>query len=366
MTSTSDVATAPTSPGAAARLARSQRSMARGWRVLRTGVAFVTFGVGAIVVAGIVWPVRLLDRRAAGRREVRTQRVVHGASRLFVWWMKRLGILRLSWIGAERLQARAPRLIVANHPSLIDVVLLLARLPQADCIVKKAARRNPFMRSLVTSAGYLANDDGDALVDACADRINHGRSVVLFPEGTRSPREGLHRFQRGAAHIALKSGCAIVPAADPAQGPGVARRAGSDGALRAACRGADRSRTVSGRGDDTAGGRATAHRGFADALRTTARRRRGHDMNQPEVSKDEIFKRLRDVLVAGFELRDEQIVPTARLIDDLELDSLDLVDFAVRLEQQVDLEIAEDELKGIKTVQDIVDLAYQKLNAGRP
>ena len=91
------------------------------------------------------------------------------------------------------------------------MVLLLARLPQADCIVKKAARRNPFMRSLVTSAGYLANDDGDALVDACADRINHGRSVVLFPEGTRSPREGLHRFQRGAAHIALKSGCAIVP-----------------------------------------------------------------------------------------------------------------------------------------------------------
>ncbi len=89
-------------------------------------------------------------------------------------------------------------------------------------------------------------------------------------------------------------------------------------------------------------------------------------MNAPEVSKDEIFKRLRDVLVDGFELRDEQIVPTARLIDDLELDSLDLVDFAVRLEQQVDLEIAEDELKEIKTVQDIVDLAYQKLNAPRP
>src|SRR2546421_9771282 len=89
-------------------------------------------------------------------------------------------------------------------------------------------------------------------------------------------------------------------------------------------------------------------------------------MSQPEVSKDEIFKRLRDLLVEGFELRDEQIVPTARLIDDLELDSLDLVDFAVRLEQQVDLEIAEDELKGLKTVQDIADLAYQKLNTARP
>ena len=88
-------------------------------------------------------------------------------------------------------------------------------------------------------------------------------------------------------------------------------------------------------------------------------------MTQPEVSKEEIFKRLRDVLVDGFELRDERLVPTARLVEDLELDSLDLVDFAVRLEQHVDLEIAEDELKAIKTVQDIVDLLYQKLNAPR-
>jgi acyl carrier protein len=86
-------------------------------------------------------------------------------------------------------------------------------------------------------------------------------------------------------------------------------------------------------------------------------------MTQPEVSKEEIFKRLRDVLVEGFEIRDDQLAPTARLVDDLELDSLDLVDFAVRLEQHVDLEIAEEELKGIKTVQDIVDLLYQKLNA---
>ena len=88
-------------------------------------------------------------------------------------------------------------------------------------------------------------------------------------------------------------------------------------------------------------------------------------MTRPEVTKDEIFQRLRDVLVNEFQLRDEQLVPTARLIDDLELDSLDLVDFAVRLEQQIDLEIAEDELKAVRTVQDVVDLLYGKLNAPR-
>src|SRR6266403_1721468 len=210
MASTSEVATAPASSGAASRPARTQ-AVARGWRVLRTGVAFFTFGVGAIVVAGIVWPLRLRPGGTSARREVAVQRVVGAAFRLFAWWLTSLGLIRVSWIGADRLRDRAPRLVVANHPTLIDVVLLLAQLPQADCIVKTAARRNPFMRSIVTTAGYLANDDGDALVDACAERIARGRSVVLFPEGTRSPRGALRRFQRGAAHIALKSGCPIVP-----------------------------------------------------------------------------------------------------------------------------------------------------------
>jgi 1-acyl-sn-glycerol-3-phosphate acyltransferase len=125
--------------------------------------------------------------------------------------MARLGLLRASWVDAERLRRSGPCLFIANHPTLIDVVLLLTRVPQADCIVKTAARRNPLMHSIVRAAGYLVNDEGDALVDACAGRIAEGRSVVLFPEGTRSPGGGLGRFQRGAAHIALKSGCPIVP-----------------------------------------------------------------------------------------------------------------------------------------------------------
>src|SRR5260370_15527594 len=218
MASTSEVATAPASSGAASRPARTP-VMARGWRVLRTGVAFFTFGVGAIVVAGVVWSLRLLPGWTSARREVAVQRVVRAAFRLFAWWRPGLGLLRVSWTGADRLRGRAPRLIVANHPTLIDVVLLLAQLPQADCIVKTAARRNPFMRSIVTTAGYLANEHGDALVDACAERIARGRSVVLFPEGTRSPRGGPRRFQRGAAHIALNSGCPIVPLAIPCRPP---------------------------------------------------------------------------------------------------------------------------------------------------
>ena len=208
MTVTSEVATARVQARTARYPRGSQKRAARGWRALRTGLAFVSFAVGALVVAALVW---VAARGPATRRQLQTQRIVHRAFQVFAWWMTGLGLLRASWVDAGRLRGAGPCLYVANHPTLIDVVLLLARLPQADCIVKTAARRNPLMRSIVGRAGYLANDEGDALVDACAARIAQGRSVVLFPEGTRSPGGGLRRFQRGAAHIALKSGCPIVP-----------------------------------------------------------------------------------------------------------------------------------------------------------
>ena len=80
-----------------------------------------------------------------------------------------------------------------------------------------------------------------------------------------------------------------------------------------------------------------------------------------EIPKDAIFAKLRETLVGAFELAPERVVPDARLVADLELDSLDLVDLVVRLEQDADLQIDEEELKSIATVQDVVDLLHRKL-----
>lgn len=78
---------------------------------------------------------------------------------------------------------------------------------------------------------------------------------------------------------------------------------------------------------------------------------------------------LRTFLVSHFELRPDQVVPPARLVEDLELDSLDAVDLVVRLEQETGVEIAEEELRTLATVQDILDLLGRKFptdgNGGR-
>jgi 1-acyl-sn-glycerol-3-phosphate acyltransferase len=181
-----------------------------GWRAARTGTAFVIFGIGAIVLGVVVFPL-LTVGAGRPRRELRVQRAIHLAFRTFVWVMRILGLIRVTWRGLERLREPGARLIVANHPTLIDVVLLIALLPQADCVVKEAAWRNRAMRRVVRAAGYVRNDAGPQVTGACAERLRAGRRLLLFPEGTRSPRAELGMFHRGAARIALASGCGIVP-----------------------------------------------------------------------------------------------------------------------------------------------------------
>jgi 1-acyl-sn-glycerol-3-phosphate acyltransferase len=201
----------PAIAGATARRGVLARRLAHGWRALRTGVAFATFGVGAVVLAGTMLPALRLMPRPPADADQRAQRLVHLAFRLFEWWMAALGLIRVTRIGMDRLAAARPAVIVANHPTLIDVVLLIASLPQADCVVKRAAWRNRFLRGVVAGAGYIPNDEGRLLVDACAERLRAGRSVLIFPEGTRSADGRLGRFRRGAAHIALASGRDLVP-----------------------------------------------------------------------------------------------------------------------------------------------------------
>ena len=177
-------------------------SLRRAWRAFRTGIAFALFGLGALVISLVALPVLQLTSRRPGDPQRRVQGLIHHAFRLFAWYMTVTGLIRVTWVGRERLRER-PILVVANHPTLIDVVLLVAAMPQADCIVKTAAERHLLLRRLVKGAGYIPNDRPDAIITAGTESLRQGRSLLLFPEGTRSPSGRLGPFHRGAARIAL-------------------------------------------------------------------------------------------------------------------------------------------------------------------
>jgi 1-acyl-sn-glycerol-3-phosphate acyltransferase len=182
-------------------------------QVARTALGFAVFGVMAPVLGLVAFPVAQIRFRDALDRELWMQRTVHRAARAFMGLIDTLGAVKSASHGVERLRGTGPQLVVANHPTIVDVVALLASLPQADLVVNVERAGNPFLRRLIRSCGYLRNDGGLAIVTECVDRIRAGRSLIIFPEGTRSPRRGLRRLQRGAAHIALRAPCDLLPVA---------------------------------------------------------------------------------------------------------------------------------------------------------
>ena len=88
-------------------------------------------------------------------------------------------------------------------------------------------------------------------------------------------------------------------------------------------------------------------------------------MSSQVLSKAEIFERLKSLLINKFELGNDQIVPDAQLATELGLDSIDWIDMAVALEEETGQRLLEDDLSSIRTIQDVVDMLYGKLNAER-
>lgn len=180
------------------------------WRVVATGISFAAFGIGGFLLRLLAFPLLGLCVREPARRRRIARRWVQRSFALQIRLMCALGVMTCEIRGRERLQ-RDGLLILANHPTLIDVVLLVSLLPNADCVVKAAATRNPFFRGPIAACGYIANDDGAALVDDCVAAVRAGGNLVIFPEGTRSVPGQPLRLQRGAAYVAIRGGFDVTP-----------------------------------------------------------------------------------------------------------------------------------------------------------
>ncbi|MDR3669388.1 MAG: lysophospholipid acyltransferase family protein [Holophaga sp.] len=179
----------------------------QGRKILVSGLLFALLGLGGAVLSFLVVPVlRLLPGGREGLRN-RAGWLIRRSFRLFVFAMEASGILRVEarLPGPERL---AGALVLCNHPSYLDVVVLVALLPQALCVVKGAVYRSFFFGGLVRAAGYVPSA---GVLEAGRDALRRGKTLILFPEGTRSRPGQPIKFRRGAAYLARSSGARILP-----------------------------------------------------------------------------------------------------------------------------------------------------------
>jgi 1-acyl-sn-glycerol-3-phosphate acyltransferase len=179
--------------------------------MIASTLAFVLFGFAGVLLAVGCFPfLRLVFWRSKSQKVRFARQIVQRAFASFVALMRALGLLTYEVSGQERLN-RSGMLILANHPSLIDVVFLIALVPNANCVIKRGVRRNPFMRGVVLASNYICNDSGAQLIDDCVQSLHEGNNLIIFPEGTRTPITGMPKLLRGAANIAVRGTRDITP-----------------------------------------------------------------------------------------------------------------------------------------------------------
>jgi 1-acyl-sn-glycerol-3-phosphate acyltransferase len=180
------------------------------WRILVTGACFALFGLGGLILGLLVLPALLLAPGGEARRRDRIRRLVQWSFRAFVAVMSGLRGLAYEIEGRERL-GRPGQLVVANHPTLIDVVFIVAFTPAPACVVKAALFANRFTRRVVQAAGYISNAPTDRMIEESVGALAAGECLVMFPEGTRTRPGEPMLFQRGAASVAVRGARVLTP-----------------------------------------------------------------------------------------------------------------------------------------------------------
>ncbi len=138
--------------------------------------------------------------RATGRR---FGRAMISAGYRFYWWVAgRVGMMQLHSAPLDALRDEGRLIVVANHPSMLDALMLVARLPRGACVMKASLARNPLLGPCARLARYIRNDSPMGLVRLAVADLQDGGQLVLFPEGTRTTQAPLNAFRPGFTLIA--------------------------------------------------------------------------------------------------------------------------------------------------------------------
>ncbi len=177
------------------------------WRRFATGLCFLTFFCGGVILTIVVLPLILMFSSQPEKTELKVLRLLRFCFKFFMQYMHVLGPIKAFNIeGLEHARALKSCIFIANHPTLIDVVAAISCLPPCHCIVKKSLLEHFHLGRIMRAAGYIANDHATQLIQDSQKSLQSGRPLLIFPEGTRSPAYGLNAFARGQPKLPCAPG----------------------------------------------------------------------------------------------------------------------------------------------------------------
>ncbi|MCF0221256.1 MAG: 1-acyl-sn-glycerol-3-phosphate acyltransferase [Fibrobacter sp.] len=181
-------------------------------RVTSKVSSFAVFGIGSFVLGTAIFPLlHILSGFSAKRFRKMTRYFISKSFVVFVKYIEITGSMRLSVKHREILKGAKSKVIVANHPSILDVVILISLVPNADCIVKGALIENKFISTIIRNL-YIPNTlPFEKQLEMASGSMAEGNNLIIFPEGTRTRPGEPWAFKKGAARFAIHSKSDVIP-----------------------------------------------------------------------------------------------------------------------------------------------------------
>lgn len=200
-------------------------------RILFTGSAFLGFFLTGGLLGRLMLPLVVALPGSPERKRARREWFFLWTNRVFVLYM---GILRLVLFRRPPLPPDLPPpgqgyIVICNHPSLVDVLLLGATLPGLTSLAKASWYRSWVLGPLLRHGKHVRGPEPRALAEAGAaggedaeldapvlermvEHLRAGYPLLVFPEGSRSHERRMRRFRRGAVEAAIRAQVPILPA----------------------------------------------------------------------------------------------------------------------------------------------------------
>lgn len=171
------------------------------WRQLAFGCVLGQLGGSLLLLSCVARALAFLLPRAAAARVGRS--IVSFIYRCCWASAQGLGLMRVDADALDALRGETSGLIVAaNHPTMLDAMLVVAHLPRSVCVMRADLMRNVFLGPGARLASYIGNDSGRSMVRESVAALREGQHLILFPEGTRTSTPPVNAFKPGITLIA--------------------------------------------------------------------------------------------------------------------------------------------------------------------
>ena len=180
-------------------------------RVIRALIVLIEmfiFAIGGLFIGLFIIPISTLKYKDLEHRKF-CANVVHKSWKFFSGLLCKFGSIKIETNGDfENINGKV---IVANHPSLLDIVLLIGLIPNCLCLAKKELLKNPIMHNIVKYL-YIINDvDLGEFQNETKKALENGFNIIIFPTGTRTLQNEELKIHKGSAQIAINANVDIIP-----------------------------------------------------------------------------------------------------------------------------------------------------------